>query len=63
MWLYVSSTSNVVQISEDHRRVQLKLSGWKEGYVTMVRSKTVRSAQGAALWHDAFYYTLNQIPK
>ena len=51
------------QISEDHRRVQLKLSGWKEGYVTLVRSKTVKSTQGAALWHDAFYYTLNQIPK
>ena len=52
-----------VHISEDHHRVQLKLSGWKEGYVTMVRSKTVKSAQGAALWHDTFYYTLNQIPK
>ncbi len=51
------------QVSEDGRRVRLVLSGWKEGYVTAVRSKTVKSAQGVALWHDTFYYTLNQIPR
>jgi len=54
---------SAAELSEDHRRVRLRLSGWKEGCVTVVRSKTVKSAQGAALWHDSFYYTLNQIPK
>ena len=54
---------DAAQVSGDHRRLRLKLSGWKEGYVTMVRSKTVKSAHGTALWHDTFYYTLNQIPK
>jgi hypothetical protein len=35
---------SAAEISEDHRRVRLKLSGWKEGCVTLVRSKTVRGA-------------------
>ena len=51
------------RLSDDARRLELKLSGWKAGFVTAVRSKSARSAQGHALWHDTFYYTLNQIPK
>jgi glucose/arabinose dehydrogenase len=52
-----------VSVSDDRRQVRLKLSGWKPGYVTSVRSPSLRSADGHKLWHDTFYYTLNQIPK
>ncbi|MBI3875408.1 MAG: hypothetical protein HY300_05520 [Verrucomicrobia bacterium] len=50
-------------VSPDRLKVQLTLEGWKPGYVTLVRGLDVKSAEGKPLWHDTFYYTLNQIPK
>ncbi len=50
-------------LSADKQRLILKLTGCKPGFVTAVRSKMVKNLQGASLWHDTFYYTLNQIPK
>lgn len=52
-----------VKVSQDHRRVQIRLTGLRAGYVTAVRSKSVQSAEGDGLRHDTFYYTLNQLPK
>jgi glucose/arabinose dehydrogenase len=51
------------KVSADGLKVNLQLSGWKAGHVTMVRGLDVRSAEGKKLWNDTFYYTLNQIPK
>ncbi|MEW6304749.1 MAG: PQQ-dependent sugar dehydrogenase [Verrucomicrobiota bacterium] len=50
-------------VSADKLKVQLKLEGWKAGYVTMVRCLDVTNADGKKLWQDTFWYTLNQIPK
>jgi hypothetical protein len=50
-------------VSTDKLKVNLVLSGWKPGYVTLVRGLDVKSGEGKALWHDTFYYTLNEIPK
>ena len=51
-----------VVVSPDHFKVQLTLEGLRTGYVTRVRVLDVKSAQGSSLWHDTFYYTLNQLP-
>ena len=51
------------EVSEDGLKVRLRLEGWKAGYVTAVRGLDVRSIAGEKLWHDTFYYTLNQIPR
>ena len=63
----VNSASEValskVSVAADGLRVRLTLDGWRPGYVTAVRSPGLRSKAGAALSHDAFYYTLNQIPR
>jgi len=48
-------------VSADKLKVTLTLEGWRAGYVTMVRGLDVTSAEGKKLWHDTFYYTLNQI--
>lgn len=50
-------------VSPDKLKVRLQLSGWKSGYVTMVRSLDVKSAGGEPLVNDTFWYTLNQFPK
>jgi glucose/arabinose dehydrogenase len=50
-------------VSADRLRVQLTLQGWKAGYVTMVRAAELKNGEGKPLWHDTFYYTLNQIPR
>jgi hypothetical protein len=51
-----------VAVSPDRFKVQLILEGLRTGYVTRVRVLDVKSAEGSSLWHDTFYYTLNQIP-
>ena len=51
-----------VVVSPDRFKVQLTLEGLRTGYVTRVRVLDVKSAEGSSLWHDTFYYTLNQIP-
>lgn len=51
------------KLSADGRKVKLTVEGWKAGYVTMIRCLDVASAKGGELWHDTFWYTLNQIPK
>ncbi|MEN9576374.1 MAG: hypothetical protein RL514_4229 [Verrucomicrobiota bacterium] len=50
-------------VSSDKLKVRLQLSGWKPGYVTMVRSLDVKNGAGESLVNDTFWYTLNQIPK
>lgn len=45
-----------------NRKVRLIVSGWKTGFVTMVRGLDVRSARGEKLAHNTFWYTLNQMP-
>lgn len=48
-------------VLDNGKRVRLKLDGWREGYVTMVRS-LARDREGHRLENDTFYYTLNRIP-
>jgi len=50
-------------VSPDKMSVRLQLSGLKTGYITAVTAKTIRGPGGALLWHDTFYYTLNELPK
>jgi len=51
------------KVAGDNLSVQLKLEGWKPGFVTLVRGLDVKSAEGKKLWHDTFWYTLNSIPR
>jgi len=60
-----SSTPISVQkaeVSADRLKVRLILEGWKIGYVTWVRCLDIQNAEAKPLWHDSFYYTLNQVP-
>lgn len=52
-----------VSVSKDRLQVSLKLHGLKTGYVTAVRGLDIRSEDGAKLWHNTLYYTLNRIPQ
>ncbi|MBU6401318.1 MAG: PQQ-dependent sugar dehydrogenase [Verrucomicrobia bacterium] len=49
-------------VSADRLTVRLKLEDWAAGFVTRVHAMDVKGADGQPLWHDTFYYTLNQIP-
>lgn len=50
-------------VSDDGLRVRLVLNGSKAGFVSAVQLLDIESANGEPIWHDTFYYTLNQIPK
>ncbi len=50
-------------VSGDHQTVRLTLEGLRPGFITMIHSLDVTSADGDALRHDTCWYTLNQIPK
>ena len=41
----------------------LTMVGGRPGYVTRISCLDVLSNEGKPLWHDTFYYTLNQIPE
>ena len=49
-------------VSTDQRSVRLRIEGCQPRHVIMVRALDVRSASSQELRHDAFHYTLNQIP-
>jgi glucose/arabinose dehydrogenase len=51
-----------VKVSADGLKASLLVSGWKAGYVTMVRALDVTDKEGRELRHDTFWYTLNAIP-
>jgi len=63
----VNSSSGVkitkAVLSADRLKVKLTVSGWKTGFVTMVRCLDVVNEDGKKLRHDTFWYTLNQLPK
>lgn len=50
------------EVSADRLSTRLVLDGWKSGYVTWVRCLDIQNSNGQPLWHDSFYYTLNQVP-
>ncbi|WNJ17315.1 family 16 glycoside hydrolase [Pontibacter sp. G13] len=53
-----------IQISEDRKRIFLKLDGMKEGHIVYVRLKgPFVSEAGHQLWTTEGWYTLNAIPK
>lgn len=52
-----------VSVSSNRKVAHLQIDGLKPGYVTAITANDVHSAAGSLLWHDTFYYTLNQIPK
>ena len=49
-------------VSANARRVRLKVSGLREGYVHELHLRGVRAIDGRKLLHTAAYYTLNKIP-
>lgn len=51
------------EVSDDRRKVRLVLGGLKAGYVTKIRISGLANGEGKPLWHDTFWYTLNQIPR
>ncbi|MDP3070924.1 MAG: hypothetical protein Q8N18_11580 [Opitutaceae bacterium] len=57
-----SLTVTSAAVSEDGRRVRLKVDGLRALYVHELRAAGVRSAKGAPLAHPDAYYTLNRIP-
>jgi hypothetical protein len=54
----IATGSELIELVDD----TLTLEGLRAGYVTRVRVLEVKSTEGFSLWHDTFYYTLNQIP-
>lgn len=51
-----------VVVSEDGRRVRLKVEGLRELFVHQLDASGVMNERGQPLLHPAAYYTLNQIP-
>ena len=52
-----------VSVSEDRKKVSLKLDGMKEGHVVYVHmNKAYVSESGLPLWSTEAWYTMNQIP-
>ncbi|MBL9186946.1 MAG: hypothetical protein JNK23_05675 [Opitutaceae bacterium] len=56
-------TVTSASVSEDRRRVRLKVDGLRALYVHELRAAGVRSDRGAPLAHPDAYYTLNRIPR
>jgi hypothetical protein len=54
--LSVSST----EISADGKRVHLKITGLKDGYVAYFKLGAVKSATGADLWNNESWFTMNK---
>ncbi|KAF0175413.1 MAG: hypothetical protein FD161_3308 [Limisphaerales bacterium] len=50
-------------VAADGLSVRLKIPGLRAGFVTSVRAAGVRSAAAQPLRSDAFFHTLNQVPK
>jgi hypothetical protein len=53
----------VADISDDSKRVRLKITPLTQGHVHELSLPGVRSRSGAGLLHKDAYYTLNEIPK
>ena len=51
------------RVSEDGLRVRLQVEGLRQAYVHELHCPGVRDENGAALLHEAAYYTLNRIPR
>jgi hypothetical protein len=54
-------TVSAVEVSDDKKRVHLKIAGLKDNYVTYFKLGAVKSASGAALWNNEAWFTLNKI--
>jgi glucose/arabinose dehydrogenase len=52
-----------VTVSADGTEVRLKLETLKPGYVASIQVSDLTAASGKPIWHDTFYYTLNEIPR
>jgi hypothetical protein len=53
----------IARISDDGRRVSLKVEGLRETFVHELHLPGIRSKSGQPLLHDVAYYTLNRIPE
>jgi len=51
------------RLSEDRRKVRLRVEGRVQGHVHHLEASGVRSAGGKPLWHSEAWYTLNEIPE
>lgn len=47
----------------DDKTIRMYVDGLQKGHVHELHSPGVKDASGQPLWHDAAYYTLNQIPE
>ena len=56
-------TIQMAKVSEDGKRVRLKVNSLRELFVHELSADGVRSAAGESLLHPDAYYTLNRIPK
>jgi hypothetical protein len=52
-----------VDVSEDGKRVRLKIDKLQIGHVHELKLQGVRSKSDGALWNPVAYYTLNEVPK
>ena len=53
----------VTSVSEDHKKVRLKITPMTQGDVHELNMEGVRNSEGQPLLHSQAYYTLNEIPK
>ena len=50
-------------VAQDGKTVRLELGNLRPGFVTEFQVALLTSADGDDIWHDAFWYTLNALPK
>jgi azurin/glucose/arabinose dehydrogenase len=50
------------EVSSDHRKVRLYVSGLREGMINEIKIGDIKSNVGEMLLHNVGYYTLNNIP-
>ncbi len=51
-----------VEVSDDGKRLTLKIENLRTGFVTKVSAPAIRNTEGMALRQKTFYYTLNEKP-
>jgi hypothetical protein len=55
-------TITAAEVSDDRRRVRLRVDGLREAFVHELLAAGLRSEAGEPLLHADAYYTLNQLP-
>jgi len=52
-----------LRVSQDGKSLSIKLDKLVRGHVHEIHLPGLRNQEGKPLWHDVFYYTMNEIPQ